>query len=102
MNPQDVEALLATVLAETPDEMDREWCNRRLRDLSRLRSVLDALEIRTTRRLKVLADEGSPGRPRRRWANTGVIPIAVPVTRQIEKRSPMRCPSSKTPFPTAR
>lgn len=61
MSPQDVEALLATVLAETPDEMDREWCNRRLRDLSRLRSVLDGEEIRTTRRLKVLAGEGRSG-----------------------------------------
>jgi hypothetical protein len=61
MSPQDVEVLLATVLAETPEEMDRERCNRRLRDLSRLRSVLDAEEIRTTRRLKALAVEGSSG-----------------------------------------
>jgi hypothetical protein len=61
MSPHDVEALLARVLADTPEEMDRERCHGRLRELSRLRSVLGAEEIRTTRRLKALAEEGRCG-----------------------------------------
>ena len=58
MSPLEVGALLATVLAESPDELDREGCHRRLRDLCRLRNVLGGEEIRTTRRLKALAEQG--------------------------------------------
>jgi hypothetical protein len=58
MSPPEVGALLATVLAESPDELDREGCHRRLRDLCRLRNVLGGEEIRTTRRLKALAADG--------------------------------------------
>ena len=58
MSPLDVEALLARLLAAVPEELDREGCNSRLGDLSRLRSWLGADELRTTRQLKSLAAEG--------------------------------------------
>ena len=57
MGPPDVEALLARLLAAVPEELDRDGCNSRLRDLSRLRSWLGADELRTTRQLKALAAE---------------------------------------------
>ena len=63
MSPPQVQALLAAVLAEAPEVLDREGCHRRLSDVSRLRSVLGAEEIRTTRRLKVLAHDGHAGPP---------------------------------------
>ena len=58
MGPPDVEALLARLLAAVPEELDRDGCNSRLRDLSRLRSWLGADELRTARQLKALALEG--------------------------------------------
>ncbi len=58
MSPPDVGALLARLLAGVHEELDRDGCNARLRDLSRLRSWLGADEIRTTRQLKMLAAEG--------------------------------------------
>jgi hypothetical protein len=58
MGPSDVEALLARLAAAVPEELDRDGCNARLRDLSRLRSWLGADELRTTRQLKALAAEG--------------------------------------------
>ncbi len=58
MSPPDVEALLARLSAGSPEELDRDGCNARLRDLSRLRSWLAADELRTTRQLKALAAEG--------------------------------------------
>ncbi|MDX2382047.1 MAG: HNH endonuclease, partial [Acidimicrobiia bacterium] len=54
----EVEALLSRLAAAVPEELDRDGCNARLRDLSRLRSWLAADEIRTVRRLKALAAQG--------------------------------------------
>ncbi|MDX2379213.1 MAG: HNH endonuclease, partial [Acidimicrobiia bacterium] len=58
MSPPEVEALLGRLAAAVPDELDRDGCNARLRDLSRLRSWLAADELRTARQLKALAAEG--------------------------------------------
>ncbi len=58
MSPPEVEALLARLAAAVPEELDRDGCNARLRDISRLRSWLGADELRTTRQLKALAAEG--------------------------------------------
>ncbi|MDX2379217.1 MAG: HNH endonuclease, partial [Acidimicrobiia bacterium] len=44
--------------AVAPEELGRDGCNARLRDLSRLRSWLAADELRTARQLKMLAAEG--------------------------------------------
>jgi hypothetical protein len=58
MSPPQVEALLAGLLAAVPEALDRDGCNARLRDLSRLKSWLAADELRTARQLRVLAAEG--------------------------------------------
>jgi hypothetical protein len=58
MGPPDVEAPLARLAAAAPEELDRDGCNARLRDLSKLRSWLGADELRTTRQLKALAAQG--------------------------------------------
>ena len=71
MGPPDVEALLARLLAAVPEELDRDGCNSRLRDLSRLRSWLGADELRTTRQLKALAAEGRAGPVEAALSNSG-------------------------------
>jgi hypothetical protein len=58
MKPTEVEALLSGLAAAVPEQLDRDGCNARLRDLSRLKSWLAADELRTTRRMKALAAEG--------------------------------------------
>ncbi|MDX2380352.1 MAG: hypothetical protein QNM02_11420, partial [Acidimicrobiia bacterium] len=58
MKPTEVEALLGRLAAAVPEELDRDGCNARLRDLARMRSWLAADEIRTARLLKVLAAQG--------------------------------------------
>jgi hypothetical protein len=58
MRSEEAVELLAGVLAAPPDGMDREACTRRLREIARLRGVLGAAEIATSRRLGVLAEQG--------------------------------------------
>jgi hypothetical protein len=76
MGPPDVEALLAGLAAAVPEELDRDGCSGRLRDLSRLWSWLGADELRTTRQLKALAAQGARGAGRvgvvEQWRPFGV------------------------------
>ena len=58
MSPQDVEVSLGRLAAAVPEALDRDGCNARLRDLSRLKSWLAADELRTARQLRALAAEG--------------------------------------------
>jgi hypothetical protein len=71
MGPPDVEAPLARLAAAAPEELDRDGCNARLRDLSKLRSWLGADELRTTRRLKVLAAQGRAEQVELALSNSG-------------------------------
>lgn len=58
MKRDEVVALVDRLLSTSPDDLDKDACDQRLRETARVRNILGGLDIATTRRLKLLREQG--------------------------------------------